>query len=333
VKTGAVAAELTALGVPFEVICTGQHTDLLRGTPAETDLSPARSLGLASSGNFLRWLDASFSPLCKALAGVGPVVVQGDTMSALAAARAAHALNRPVHHVEAGLRSGDLQNPWPEEGIRREISWIADVHYAPTERAKENLREVGRFAHVTGNTVVSALARYTDARPVSVPGNHILVTMHRREWLLSESAVETIKAIARVGRWSGQRILWPVHPSVEPLLGRMEKRDLEGISLEKPMSYQVATRCLATAIGVVTDSGGLQEEAATLGVPCAVMRYVSDRPESIELGLARRYDPTPDGVKYAFQCILKDDLPRQPSDCYGTPAAASIIAKHLAGSL
>jgi len=334
IKLGAIAAELMALHVPFQALCTGQHTSLLKGTPAEQELGRAESLTLASDGNVLRWhgrAERACARWLRAHPEAEIVVVQGDTMSALAAARAASLEQRVIVHVEAGIRSHDRYNPWPEEDARVEIARLAAWHYAPTTTAYANLIAEGREPsriRVTGNSIVSALARYTRARP-SPAHAHVIVTLHRREWRLGLDFHGTVTALFEaVAEHAALQFIWPLHPAVAKTLGRASLPC--NMVLAEPMPYANAAEGIATATGVLTDSGGVQEEAATLGVPCAVLRYVTDRPESIEAGVAQRFDPTPEGVRAAVTCIAGGVLPRRPSDVFGTVGAAAEIARALA---
>lgn len=335
IKLGPVVAELRTRGVTPDLICTGQHTTLLRGTPVETDLADARSLGLVSSGSVIPWCHRATRCLTKEFDKRKPslVVVQGDTMTAVAAARAADRLGIPIAHVEAGLRSHNLSEPWPEEGFRREITRMAAWHYAPTPWSVRNLRlENVPDDHIilTGNPIVSALARYTPARRASPPEPTILLTMHRREWLLGDHFVETIQAL---GEETEARphisFVWPIHPAVE---ARIDPRTVwpKNMLVTGHMSYVQLIAGLVTCVGVMTDSGGLQEEAATLGVPCAVMRNVTDRPESVDSGQAQVFSPTQTGIHAAVSTLLTGRLRREPSDCFGDITAAATIAAHLA---
>jgi len=336
IKLGPVAHELRLLGVRPVLLCTGQHTHLLAGTPAETDLVEARSLGLASGGSVTRWLASAEAPL-KSVLGEhkdAVVVVQGDTMSALATARAADALGIPVAHVEAGVRSWDVDEPWPEEHFRREITQLAAWHYAPTSTAFANLVRDNvpiTKIRVTGNTVVSALACYTSAKPqvAAEPPGTILVTLHRRELQLSPFLPQTLQALGfALAHAHPVQFLWPLHPAMEAAVKQVTWP--ENVKFVAPLPYRACVEGLARCVGVLTDSGGLQEEAATLGVPCAVVRRVTDRPESVEAGVARLFVPLPEYMDAAVQTLVMKVLPRQPSDVFGTPAAASEVARALA---
>jgi len=332
IKLGPVAAELRAAGADVRVIATGQHTDLLRGTPAETDLADAISLGIPARGNPLRWPVMVAPKIASTLRDLEArlIVVQGDTMSALAGAHAARALDLPIAHVEAGVRSGSLDEPWPEEGFRREISALAALHLAATPTAYANLLAEGVLARdirLTGNPVVSALARYaeTEAR---APQPYLVVTMHRREWREHDDPRAFLRALERCAEARPfVDTIWPVHPAVAPMLPK--RSDAQNVWLEKPLPYVEMIALLRGACGLITDSGGLVEEAATLGIPAAIMRRHNDRPEAVEAGVALRFDPDENGVAMAFDALAGGALPRRPSDLYGAPDAAAQIARAL----
>lgn len=332
IKLGPVVASLKAQKIPHRILCTNQHTDLLRGTPAETDLRDSESLGLSAKGDPIEWVGEATSELVRTLAGRPPalVVVQGDTASALAGASAASALGIPIAHVEAGIRSHDVENPWPEELFRKEITQLSTWHFAPTLTAYDNLIAEGiapENIYLTGNPIVSAIARYSDVAPVPSPDIHILFTMHRREWLRGaiHGVLDGLQESAT--RYPDTTIFWPVHPGVAPRLPSMWKSSLpSNLHLIAPLGYQKALQLLARSLGVITDSGGLCEEAATLGVPCAVMRHVTDRPESLAAEIARLYPPTTSSTLDAFTAIHERHILRHPTSLYGTPTSAEKIA-------
>jgi UDP-N-acetylglucosamine 2-epimerase (non-hydrolysing) len=334
IKIGPIAALL-----PSSVyLSTGQHVELLKGTPAESDLKRSLSLNLESNGDVGKWVALAVPRLTRefiSLAPIGWVVVQGDTMSAYAGTLAAFGLGIPVVHIEAGLRSGNLQEPWPEERIRRGISMRAAFHLCPTERAKQNLLAEGIpecRVRVTGNPVVSAIHRYADPTPVETPESQIFVTMHRREWTEKGKAhvLKTIFALVEQALKNPSiKFLWPMHPGVSKLSGMGDMATPKNVVICPPLAYQETIKQLKVSIGVATDSGGLQEEAAVLGVPCAVLRNLTDRPESVEAGIAKLFSPGPEGIKAAIQCLIARELPRKPSNIYGTPESAKLIADQL----
>ena len=348
IKVGPIAAELRAMGAPFTIISTGQHTSLLDGCPAKDDLSGAISLGLVGHPDPLVYVVRATAALQDALEGVlgeaGPisaVVVQGDTGTALAGARAASSLNLPIAHVEAGLRSGSLDDPWPEEGFRREITTLADWHYAPTLTAASHLETEGipkGRIFVTGNSVVSALQRYATTEHVPNPKPQILISLHRREFLAKGhfhilSTLEALFEVAAVNSTIAFTVL--LHPSLATIItsdGGGLPPHPPNVALSPPVSYAAGVELLRTSLGLITDSGGLTEEAATLGVPCVMLRDHTDRPEAVlDAGTSVVLPPDPNGMWCAVEKILNgDDMVRRPSSCFGTPDAASKIARHLA---
>lgn len=330
IKLGPICAELPGC----VKISTGQHSELLKGTPAESDLADSISLGLESHGEVAKWVATAVPLIQDELKRLNPalVVVQGDTMSAYAGMWAATTLGIPIAHVEAGLRSGTIDEPWPEERIRRSISVNARWHFAPTEHSRRNLWAEGipdRQIFVTGNPVVSAIHRYADGTHKEIPESQILVTMHRREWtdmgtLHVRKTVEALFQMAK--RYPDVQFLWPMHPAVVKI---SPIHAAPNVRIVAPLGYREMIEELKRSIGIATDSGGLCEEAATLGVPCAILRNVSDRPEGIEAGLAKLFCPGPLGMKEAIRCLVARRLPRIPSDIYGKPDSASKIATHL----
>src|SRR3990167_1755814 len=328
IKVGPLAAELEVLGAAWRGLCTGQHYSLLRGTPAETDLKGSDSLLLASDGNIARWLTLAHDKLRDYFTETRPqlVVVQGDTMSAFAGTMAAYLARIPVAHVEAGVPSHAPNNPWPEEGIRTEIDKLAVWHYAPTQTAFANLvQEERENVLLTGNTAVSALARYAgDVRVRPNPDATIVVTLHRREIQTAERMGWLYGAIRlQALRYPEYRFVWPVHPAVEKLIKPWQ----EPFNLVRcaPLGYHAMIALVADSIGVLTDSGGLVEECATLGVPCVILRAVNDRPEAVEAGIAQQFAPTAEGVRQGVEWLQK--APRVPTNIYGHEDAAWRIAE------
>lgn len=333
IKLGPVVAACRARHLPVSVICTGQHTDLLDGTPAQTDLAGGRSLGIQATGEVLKWLSYAQPVVEDAIRDATLVVVQGDTMSALVGARAASGLGIPVAHVEAGIRSGSDSDPWPEEVFRKEITQLATWHLTPTTHTFANLVSEGVPADritITGNSVVSAIARYSEAVPVKVPDLSILFTMHRREWRLHgiKGVLEGFHEACLV--YPEVTFHWPLHPAVA--------RDLSPTWLDRlppnaqvtgPLPYRRSVRLVANSLGVGTDSGGLQEEAAVLGTPCAVFRTVTDRPESVWAGVAKTYPPTAEGILNGLTDLRESRLLRQVAPVFGGVESADLIAKQL----
>ncbi len=283
-------------------ICTSQHTDLALpflsgfGLEVHHDLKvmrPGQSLNVLAS-RVLEGLDAVLEQERPDF-----LLVQGDTTSALAGAMAAFQRDIPVGHIEAGLRSGDLRSPFPEEMNRRLISRLATVHFAATQRNREALLAEGVEAEtifVTGNPIVDALQQVLthsaeEEHPIlrATEGTRrIVLTAHRRENFASnlEGYFQVLRDF--VERHSDVSLIFPVHPN--PNVRRLAAQHLEGrerIHLLDPMPYPVFMRLLSRAWLIVSDSGGIQEEAPTLGVPLLVIRENTERPESIECGAAR----------------------------------------------
>lgn len=335
VKLGPVVAALRAAAVPVTVVLTGQHTTLLADCLAAEDLTPALSLGLASDGNIARWMTQAQVRLTAVLREVQPslVVVQGDTMSAHVGAITADLLGLPVAHVEAGVRSGDLHDPWPEEQTRVSIAQLATWHYAPTSTAMGNLLAEGidpARIRVTGNSVVSALARYADVTVSPDPDATIVVTLHRRE-ILTKNQTGLLFGALRL--WAlanpGVRLVWPMHPHFAKLLGQQVPVPIN-LVVSPPLGYRAFLRLVVDSLGVLTDSGGLVEECATLGVPCVIARVKNDRPEAVEAGVAAQTAPDAAGIRRGLELLVGRSLRRQATMVYGQPDAAQEIARHLA---
>lgn len=333
VKMAPVVDELRRVGAAVDVVVTGQHTTLLDGMPS---LGATRSLGVVSRGAVAEFVTRARSALEADFGARRPavVVVQGDTMSAYAAAIAASTVGVPVAHVEAGVRSGDESEPWPEERLRREIDEIATWRYAPTTHAVANLRVEGRDSVMTGNTVVDALSRYTDAAVREEMSPTILVTLHRREFYTRTDAGGVLDALIEGARLHpGVTFVWPVHPAITALADAALADAPDNVRPCRPVPYTVLVDMLAVARGVLTDSGGVAEEAATLGVPTVMLRRVTDRPEAIHAGIALRFDPTPDMALHATRVLAQCVIPRRPTAVYGDGHAAERIVTHLTAAL
>jgi UDP-N-acetylglucosamine 2-epimerase (non-hydrolysing) len=281
------------------LVNTGQHRELLFETMALFDLRPDVSLelmlpGQRLAGFFGRCVDA----LDRSLAELAPaaIIAQGDTSTVFAAALVAFYQDRPFFHVEAGLRTGDFRNPFPEEMNREIASRFAALHFAPTQAARDNLlAERVRDASivVTGNTVIDALLMVRSrAIPHGVeltPGKRlIVVTAHRRENFGApmRGMLRALKAIAN--RWPDVEIVYPAHPNPEVRNAIADEIGVDaGVRVIEPLSYGPFVTLLDRATLILTDSGGIQEEAPALGKPVLVLRDETERPEAIEAGVAR----------------------------------------------
>lgn len=290
------------------IVCvTGQHQQMLQQVLDLFEIVPKYNLELMTQNQTLNDLSARLlTAFDSVLETVRPdrILVHGDTTTAMVSALAGFHRRIPVAHVEAGLRTGDLSQPWPEEMNRRTIDICADLLFAPTESSRNNLRaeNLGGEIVVTGNTVIDALLQTTD----KILADHafrarldahfpflrddrklLLVTGHRRENFGSGFA-NICDALARLARRKDIQIVYPVHlnPNVQgPVLARLS--DLPNVHLIPPLDYALFVRLMQRAHVILTDSGGVQEEAPSLGKPVLVMRNVTERPEAVEAGTVR----------------------------------------------
>jgi len=282
------------------VCVTAQHREMLDQILAWFEITANFDLDLMQPDQGLaQFASRALVAITEVLEHVQPdvVLVQGDTTTVMMAALAAFYKRIPVGHVEAGLRTRDRYNPFPEEINRRVAGVLATYHFAPTERAAAALRaeQVPEDAiYVTGNTVVDALLR-TVKRPVNLDLGFdrdnrrlILVTAHRRESFGApfESLCLALRDLAE--RNPDVEIVYPVHPN--PNVRKPVKRILSGqerIHLVEPLRYEQFVHLMNRVYLILTDSGGIQEEAPVLGKPTLVMRNTTERPEAIEAGTAR----------------------------------------------
>lgn len=325
---------------------TGQHSDMAADMLRCFGITPDEQLGRkgASLEEFSvecrQQLDALMArqkwDMC---------IVQGDTESAFLGALAAFYRRIPVGHVEAGLRTYNLERPFPEEGLRQMISRIADIHWAPTERARAALLAEGiapaKIA-LTGNTVVDAQQWVCDKFGIRREGDassgHILVTAHRREnW--GEEMEQTFHAVADIARAHPQRrVLFPVH--LNPVVQRPAHAILAGldnVKLVAPLDYLGMQQALVNATLLLTDSGGLQEEAPTFGVPTLVLRHETERPEAVEAGCARLVGPKREAIVREAMRLLDDaaaaDAMRKVANPFGDGQASRRIAEAVLARL
>lgn len=329
IKLFPVVQALEAHGALMVRTCvTAQHRGLLDQVLAIAGVVPDVDLDVMTPGQSLDELTA------RLLTGLGRVfdaekpdrvLVQGDTATAMVGALAAYYRKIPVGHVEAGLRSGDIYQPWPEEVNRRIVAPIADQHFAPTGTAAEALRRENvdpAMIHVTGNTVIDALhatrgriaadpslAAGLDAIGARLAGKRlILVTTHRRE-NFGDGMAGIADAIARISARPDTAVLFPMHPNpnvvsvMDRLLG-----DRPNICRIDPLDYPHFIRALGMAEIVLSDSGGVQEEAPALGKPVLVMRETTERPEGVAAGTAKLVGTDPDRIVSEISTLL--DVPQ-----------------------
>jgi UDP-N-acetylglucosamine 2-epimerase (non-hydrolysing) len=352
IKMAPLIAEMKSRPEAFEpvVAVTAQHREMLDGVLAEFGIVPDHDLDIMRHQQTLTDITVA------ALAGLTPLIerirpdallVQGDTTTTLSAALAAFYHKVPVGHVEAGLRTGSLEHPYPEEANRRLTSVVTRWHFAPTATAAEHLRAEGHPAehvHVTGNTVVDALLQVA-AKPYEfAPGRVaealasgtriVLVTAHRREnWGEPMRAIcEAVRQIAT--RFPDTHVLFATHrnprvlETVHEVLSGQER-----IDLLEPLDYPAFVHLMQAAELILSDSGGVQEEAPTFGRPVLVMREITERPEAIEAGVARLVGADTERIVAEASLLLSDtdayEAMANPANPFGDGTAARRICDVL----
>ena len=335
-----------------EICATGQHRELLDQALGQFDLEPDYDLAVMTEGQTLASLTSrTMDGMEELLRRVAPqlVMVQGDTTSAMTAALTAFYERIPVAHVEAGLRTSDRYSPFPEEINRRLVAGIAELHFAPTVGARDNLLREGiapETIEVTGNTAIDALLwtiAHMDGAEECLPAivgdsldtstligkRLVLVTAHRRE--NHDRGIRQIcEALLSVALLPAAVVVLPVH--YNPNIRRAVIELLEGrqnIHLLEPLSYLSFARLLKRAFLVLTDSGGVQEEAPSLGKPVLVMRDTTERPEGIAAGNAILVGTGATDIQLAVEELWVDDARRsrmaQVANPYGDGRAADRI--------
>jgi UDP-N-acetylglucosamine 2-epimerase (non-hydrolysing) len=355
IKMAPVVLELRQRrGIETVVCVTGQHRGMLDDALAAFGIKPDYDLAIMRPGQTLADITTDvFTKLSPLLSTLKPsrVLVHGDTTTSYAAAVAAFYLGVLVGHVEAGLRTGNLHAPWPEEFNRRSVDMVADLLWAPTDAAAENLRREGvRPDHivVTGNTAVDAIgsiksriesdATLRDALWCHLPQldrdkRLVLVTGHRRE-SFGDGISEICRALNRLAARHDVEIVWPVHPN--PNVAGVVKDHLKArsnIHLVDPMGYVAFTALMMRSHIIITDSGGIQEEAPTLGKPVLVTRNETERPEAIAAGTARLVGPSADRIVTAATELLEDAVAYQRMAARNNPFGDGRAALRIADSL
>ncbi len=351
VKMAPVIRRLAAEPRVESVVCvTAQHREMLDQVLDLFSIRPDFDLDLMRPDQPLADLTAAlFTGLDPVLREARPdwVLIQGDTTSAMAASLLAYYHLARVGHVEAGLRTGDKWQPFPEEINRRVAGAIADLHFAPTDWARQNLLHEGvppERVIVTGNPVLDAL-RDVAARPydatkgplAAIPWERrvILVTAHRRENFGRplENIFTALRTLSETYP-KDIHLVYPVHlnPNVRGPAHRL-LGNLPNVSLIEPLDYLPMVHLMKRAYLVVTDSGGLQEEAPALGTPVLVLREVTERPEAIEAGTARLVGTDPARILSETRRLLDDPAARQAmahaANPYGDGHAAERIVEAL----
>jgi UDP-N-acetylglucosamine 2-epimerase (non-hydrolysing) len=329
------------------VLLTGQHREQLDTALAAFGIEADVDLGLMSDRQRMPDLAARvIRASAEALRSLQPdyVLVHGDTMSAFCVTLAAFLERIPVAHVEAGLRSGVIDEPFPEEASRRLTDLLSDLDLAPTPLAARNLvaehKDPDRIL-VTGQTAVDAIrmaAKLSSLRAEWQGRRLVTVTMHRREnWPILAELARAIGTVAE--RHPERTFIYPMH--LNPVVREAvvpELRDLANVELIEPLAYAEMASLMAASELIVTDSGGMVEEGVSLGVFVAILRNVTERPEGIAAGLAELVGTDPLAVERAVEAHLREDRPAATSlaadaNPYGDGRAAVRVAQAVAWRL
>ena len=353
IKLAPVVLELQARDDLESIVCvTAQHREMLDQALAIFEVVPDHDLNIMSPGQSLATVTArAVEGLDRVIQQVQPdfCLVQGDTTTAFCGALASHYQHTLVGHVEAGLRTGDKYAPFPEEMNRRMIGQLADLHFAPTSFARDTLLREGKdqhSVHLTGNTVIDALLMIRDRVVSQTPtfsngllksmgdAEMVLVTGHRRESFGSgfEDICRAIRDVANAQQET--HFVYPVHlnPNVrEPvhrILGNHPR-----IHLIEPLTYEPFVWAMNRASVILTDSGGVQEEAPSLGKPVLVMRDTTERPEGVEAGNAKLVGVNYERIVDALTQLLSDPEQRRRMASVHNPYGDGTASKQIADIL
>jgi UDP-N-acetylglucosamine 2-epimerase (non-hydrolysing) len=323
IKMAPIVKECERRRLDHIVIVTAQHRQMLDQKLEVFDIEPDYDLDIMQHNQDLFYVTAAvLNEIKPVLLKEKPdvLLVQGDTTTTFAASLAAFYLQIPVGHVEAGLRTWNKFNPYPEEINRQITSRLTEFHFAPTDWAKKNLLDEGikpQNIFVTGNTVIDALLMIVDPNyrftepPLSTidfsSQRVLLLTSHRRE-NFGEPMEQTFRACRRlVEANSDVELIYPVHPN--PNVQNAAKKILAGvprIHLIEPMEYRPFVQLMNKSYLILTDSGGVQEESPTLGKPVLVLRKTTERPEAIEAGTAKLVGTSSEAIFQEAQTLLSD---------------------------
>jgi UDP-N-acetylglucosamine 2-epimerase (non-hydrolysing) len=322
------------------IVCaTAQHREMLDQVLELFEIAPDIDLDLMRDDQASNELASRvFAALDSVLVDRAPdwLLVQGDTTTAMCAAVAAFHRRVRVGHVEAGLRTGDLREPFPEEMNRRVVDMVADAYFVPTARAAAALQlelVPEERIHRTGNTVVDALLQIAEKQGEIEPEDLVLVTAHRRE-SFGEGLAAIVAAVARLARvFPSFRFVHVVHPNPNVRAAMSGYRGLPNVELVEPLDYGSLVSLMRMSRLILTDSGGIQEEAPTFGRPVLVLRRKTERPEGIEAGLARLVGTDQDRIVAEAELVLsgRSDLARAApgANPYGDGRASDRIAAAL----
>lgn len=341
-------------GLDVHVCVTAQHREMLDQVLSLFDIVPDIDLDIMKPGQDLTDITANIILALRDVLKDGAydrLLVHGDTTTTMAGALAAFYAQVPVGHVEAGLRTGNLYAPWPEEANRMIVGRLADMHFAPTQTSQqsllsENVAKENIF--VTGNTVIDALqdvvARLDADREFDgqiqerfsfLDGGKrmILVTGHRRE-NFGEGFENICRALRNISEQGDAQIVYPVHlnPNVRAPVNRI-LGDTDGVHLIEPQEYLPFVWLMRRSHFIITDSGGVQEEAPSLGKPVLVMRNTTERPEAVDAGTVRLVGTDAERIRESALALLNDqdayDAMAQAINPYGDGKASQRIADAL----
>jgi UDP-N-acetylglucosamine 2-epimerase (non-hydrolysing) len=320
IKMAPVILALKAADIPCVVVSTAQHRHLLDQVLELFEITPDVDLDLMTPNQTLSTLTVRcLSALDELISKVKPscIVAQGDTTTVFCAALTAFYQRIPFAHVEAGLRSGNIDSPFPEEWNRIAAGRLASLHFAPTEAARQALQREGvpdDAVLLTGNTVIDAVEIAKQrVKPDVLPGldGYALVTLHRRENFGAPvlGIIETVRDLAR--KYPNFGFVWPVHPNpnVRPLV-HQHLGDIPNIVLSEPKGYVEFLSALSGCHFALSDSGGVQEEAPSFGKPVLVLRTETERPEGIEAGVAKLVGIDPAVIRREAEILITDAAAR-----------------------
>jgi UDP-N-acetylglucosamine 2-epimerase (non-hydrolysing) len=343
IKLAPVIARLRREPDLFQVrFCvTAQHRQMLDQVLQLFGLTPDIDLDLMRPDQSLNELSSRiFAAFEEVLSRESPdwLLVQGDTTTAMATAIAAFHRRVKVGHVEAGLRTGDFERPFPEEMNRRVVDLVASAYFVPTARAADALaaeHAVPERIHRTGNTVVDALVEIASRQGAIAEEDLVLVTAHRRE-SFGEPLARIVRAIGRLARrFPRTRIVHVAHPNPNVRAALRANAAVPNIEMREPVDYDELVRLMRRSRLILTDSGGIQEEAPTFGKPVLVMRERTERPEGVEAGLAELVGTDEEKIFRSSERLLTDPAARAAMsgapNPYGDGHASDRIADALAG--
>jgi len=306
--------------IPYALLFTGQHTSLLKDVISTTDI---RRLEIEDGESRLDSIVQSIMNKGHIFNNITSVMVQGDTTSAFAVALAAFHRKLKIIHLEAGLRTYDMNNPYPEEFNRQAISRMTNIHLCPTDVAAMNLKKEGinRGVHIVGNTVLDNLTRVEPTY-----GNTILITMHRREnhHIMDKWFSELESLATNNPRYD---FVIPLHPNPNV---QQYRHILKRVKVIEPLDHPEFIRMIAACRFIITDSGGIQEEASFLRKKCIVCREITERVEG--MGCFSCLCPTPYELRSSFGWMNSNNnyIPHHEEECpYGDGNAATYILEVL----